>query len=198
MSYTIEYNQAIFFIEKENKTKEYFLFIRHGDNNVYDTFTNLRAKSWHYVKSGNINDIWKVVGYHGGVCEGGGLQRAKGWNKTAWITIEDYIALYRSKLKNSKPLKTFLNKFEIKAYVYVKDEHLASDENTKAIEKIKDFTDRYNMRNVGTYYYDKDKKEYVYTIQNYEELTDFLINYPRNYNKDFISGFRIRKFRRGH
>lgn|GEM_PF-4888904 len=33
MSYTIEYNREIFFTESDG-VKEYFLFIRQGDNNV--------------------------------------------------------------------------------------------------------------------------------------------------------------------
>ena len=193
MSYGIEYNRELFFLEKKGK-KEYFLFIREGDNNVFDAITNLRVKKWYFVEKGDLADIWKIIGQRGGYCEGGCLQRAKGWNDTLQISIEDYIKLYRSKLKNAKPLEIFLNKFTIEAYVYIKDNYPTLNEK---IELLRKFIGDYNMRYTGTnYYYDKDKKQYIYTIKNYEELLDFLNNYPRGYNEDYISGFRIEKIRR--
>lgn len=189
MSYTIEYNREVFFAEKDG-VKEYFLFIRQGDNNVYEADTNLRAKDWNYVTNGNISDIWKTIGYRGGFCEGGGLQRAKGWKDTIWVSIEDYISLYRSKLRNAKPLETFLDKFRIEAYVYIKDHYPVSNEK---IELLRKFINDYNMKCIGVNYYDKEKKQYVYTIKDYKELLNFLKNYPVGYNSNFISNFRIEK-----
>ena len=110
------------------------------------------------------------------------------------MTIEDYIKLYRSKLKNVKPLETFLDKFTIEAYVYIKDNYPALNEKTELLRR---FINDYDMRDTGIcHYYDKDKKQYIYTIKDYEELLDFLNNYPRGYNENYISGFRIEKNRR--
>ena len=191
MSYTIEYNREIFFTESDG-AKEYFLFIRQGDNNVYEA-NNLRAKDWYYVIGGDINALWKKIGYRGGWCEGGSLQRAKGWSDTVWMTIEEYIALYRSKIRNAKPLETFLDKFKIEAYAYIKDSYTNPREEVEVISRfIKD----YNMQHIGVGFYDKDKKHYIYKIKNYEELLDFLKNYPRGYNSDYHSGFRIERLKR--
>ena len=165
MSYSIEYNREIFFLEEGER--EYFLFIREGDNNVRDSITNLRAKSWYFVVKGDLADIWKIIGQRGGYCEGGGLQKAKGWNDTLKMTIEDYIKLYRSKLKNAKPLEVFLDRFTIEAYVYIEDKCPTLNEKVELLQK---FIGDYNMRYTGTnYYYDKDKKQYIHTIKDYEE-----------------------------
>lgn len=189
MSYTIEYNREIFFTE-ENNIKKYFLFIRHGDNNVFEIDTNLRAKGWSFITKGNINEMWKTIGYYGGFCEGGGLQKAKGWRDTIAITIEDYIKIYRSKLKNAKPLKTFLDKFTIKPYIYIKDDYPKLNEKACV---LRDFIKKYDMQSIGINYYEKEQKHYVYNIDDYEELLDFLNNFPITYVGDFSSGFRIEK-----
>lgn len=194
MSYTIEYNKAVFFTEKDG-IKDYFLFVRQGDNNVRDCDTNLRSKSWYFEESGSEAELWKHIGKRAGSVEGGGLQRSLGWEETKRFTIEEYIKQYRGKIKNAKSLDTFFEKFSISAYMYKKDEFSLGRQDSKL--KLEEFVNKYSMKEMGVDYYDKEKKHFVCNIDDIETLKDFLINMPKGYNDDFQSGFRIEKFVKG-
>mgnify|MGYP001145321122 CR=1 FL=1 len=192
MSYTIEYNKAIFYIEKEG-VKTFFLFIRQGDNNVRDAITNLRSKTWYLDKVGNEGEIWKHIGIRAGCVEGGGIQRSLGWEETKRYTIEEYIKQYRGKMKNAKPLEEFLNRFSISFFVYKKDIFTKQSEEDRLI--FEKFIDKYKMREIGSYYYDEGKKGYRFDgINNFETLLDFLLNIPIGYKDDYYSGYNIEKF----
>ena len=94
------------FYTKENGEKKYYLFVRQGENNVYD-MNNVRAKDWYFEGCGIEKELWKRIGVRAGCVEGGSLQKSLGWTKTEEYTIEEYIKQYRSKIKNAKPLETF-------------------------------------------------------------------------------------------
>ena len=115
---------------------------------MYDMDSNLRAKDWNFVKSGNKGDIWKTIGMRAGLCLGGEIQRAKGWRDIIRFDIQDYIKLYRSKMRNAKPLETFLNKYNINSYIYVEDK--CSSE--KIVFILKEFIRKYNMDKLGRHY----------------------------------------------
>lgn len=191
MSYTIEYNKQIFYIEEGNE-KLYFLFIRQGDNNVREADSNLRAKSWYLVEKGSEKDLWKTIGRRMGSVVGGGIQKAKGWEETEYFTPEEYIKQYRSKMKNAKPLESMLDSFQINAYIYLRDEF--TNEKDKAVESVlRNFIEKYNMSSYGTYFYDKTKIGYIVSIQDTETLKDFLLNMPRGWESDYQTGFQIEK-----
>lgn len=192
MSYTIEYNKQVFYIENGDKERTLFLFIRQGDNNVRDAHSNLRAKDWSLTSVGTEKELWKHIGRRMGSVNGGGLQKAKGWEDTTYFTPEGYIKEYRSKIKNAKPLETMLEKFTVQPYIYIRD----TFENEKDKEQEKDlraFIEKYNMRENGTYYYDKTLKQFVTTIQDVEGLKDFFLHMPKNSQKDWMAGYQIEK-----
>jgi hypothetical protein len=190
MSYTIEYNKQVFYL-KEGDQKGYFLFIRQGSNNVREGDTNLRAKDWNLVVSGKEKDLWKQIGKRAGSVNGGGLQKAKGWEETESFTPEEYIQQYRSKIKNAKPLETMLDSFTVRAYIYMRDVFETADKEIETA--LRAFISKYDMRENGTYYYDKEKRHFDICINNENMLIDFLSNLPEGHQNDFITGFEIHK-----
>ncbi|PLS19470.1 hypothetical protein CVD28_03375 [Bacillus sp. M6-12] len=191
MSYTIEYNKQVFYIEEGNE-KLYFLFIRQGDNNVREADTNLRSKDWYLVEKGTEKDLWKYIGKRMGSVVGGGIQKSKGWEETEYFTPEDYIKQYRSKIKNAKPLDTMLDSFTMEAYIYLRDE-FTNDKDKKVEATLRKFIQAYEMSSYGTYYYDKTKIGYSVSIKDTETLKDFLMNMPKGWQEDYQSGFKIEK-----
>lgn len=192
MSYTIEYNKQVFYIENENGDRTFLLFIRQGDNNVRDAHSNLRAKDWSLSAVGTEKELWKTIGRRLGSVNGGGLQKAKGWEDTEYFTPEEYIKQCRSKIKNAKPLDTMLEKFSVDAYIYMRE--IFENESDKEQEDVlRSFIEKYQMKEFGTYYYDKELKQYITTIQDVEGLKDFFFNMPMNWRKDWMAGYRIEK-----
>lgn len=192
VSYTIEYNKQVFYIEKDNQ-KFYFLFVRRGDNNVRDADTNLRSKSWYLVAKGTEKELWKEIGKKLGSVEGGTIQKAKGWEDTEWYTAEEYIKQYRSKIKNAKPLDTMLNSFNIEAYIYLREEIIADN---PIAQTLRELISKYEIKSKGLYLYDKTKTLYPYRIQDSSVLEEFLLKMPLAYTDDFHSGFHIEKERK--
>lgn len=191
MSYTIEYNKVIFYSENENKERTYYLFIRQGDNNVYDS-NGLRSKDWNFIRAGSEKELWKVIGRRLGAIHGGGLQRAVGFG-TAYYTEEDYIRQYRSKFKNAKPIEKLLETFWINAHIYMRDE-FKHPEYLPTQKLLKEFIARYNMKPCGRDYYDSSKIKYQYSIKDVETLKYFLLNFPQSWSEDYRSGFVIDKY----
>jgi hypothetical protein len=192
MSYCIEYAKKVFYEVNSKDEKIYFLFIRQGDNNVWDRDDKARAKDWNFVASGTIGELWKEIGGRSGSTEGGGLQKSTGWTSTERYTIEEYIKGYRSKVKNARPLSEFLNEFTISATIALRD--CFEIESCKQYESVlRDFISRYGMQKYGTDYYNKDQFQYEGTIVDSEMLKDFLLNLPQKWNKDFRISFHIEK-----
>lgn len=190
MSFTIEYNKQIFHIENENKERIYFLFIRQGDNNVYDA-NGLRAKSWKFVKAGTEKELWKEIGCRLGYVNGGSLQKAVGFG-AEYYTEEDYIKQYRSKFRNSKPLETMLSKFSIEAFIYLREE-FEKQEHKATQELLQSFISKYEMKNCGHDYYDESKMQYRHRISEVDTLKDFLLNLPNSWGTDYMTGYSIDK-----
>ncbi|WCK57524.1 hypothetical protein PP175_26020 (plasmid) [Aneurinibacillus sp. Ricciae_BoGa-3] len=191
MSYTIEYNKQIFFIPN-GEEKLYFLFVRQGDNNVYEANNTVRAKSWYFVEVGTEKELWKRIGSWAGAVEGGGIQKAVGWQDTKWYTIEEYIKQYRSKFKNAKPLETMLDTFEAVANILMRNTF--TNERDKEFEPtLRHFVEKYQMQESGCDYYDKEKIRYRVSIKDTEMLKDFLLNLPERWGKDYSVEFAIDK-----
>lgn len=181
MSYTIEYNKQVFYKEFDNQ-KIYFLFVRRGDNNVRDAYTNLRSKRWCLVTKGTEKELWKYIGGLLGSVEGGMIQKSKGWEETEWYTAEEYIKQYRSKIKNAKPLETMLETFDIEVNIYLREGVLEDNDNARMLKQL---ILKYGMKSNGTYFYDKSKKQYQNTITNSAMLDDFLVTMPTIHTDEY-------------
>lgn len=189
MSYTIEYNKQVFYKEFDNQ-KIYFLFVRRGDNNVRDAYTNLRSKRWCLVTKGTEKELWKYIGGLLGSVEGGMIQKSKGWEETEWYTAEEYIKQYRSKIKNAKPLETMLESFDIGVTIYLREGVLEDNDNARMLKQL---ILKYGMKSNGTYFYDNSKKQYQNTITNSVMLEDFLVTMPTIHTDEYHAGFDINK-----
>lgn len=196
MSYGIEYNQAVFFVPDVSipEGKRYFLFIREGDNNLWESGTNTRVKDWYYKVSGPVGELWKTIGYRAGVVFGGGLQKAKGWTETGYFTIDEYVAKYRSRIKNAKPLATMLDQFSVAVTIYLRD-HFLCEKDQAHEAALRAFIEKYRMELWMPDYYDKGLIGYRHTIQTAEELEDFLIHLPQQWRKDFRVKYDLGKQR---
>lgn len=192
MSYTIEYNKQVFYVKNEENEKIYFLFIRQGDNNVRDAYTKLRSKEWYLSTVGTEKELWKEIGRRLGSINGGGLQKAKGWEDTAYFTPEEYIKQYRSKIKNAKPLEKMLETFRVYPYIYIGETF--KDESDKEYEELlRLFIEKYDMKDMGSDYYDPERIQFKTQVNDVESMKDFFINMPRGWNEDFRSGYVIEK-----
>lgn len=192
MSYTIEYNKQVFYVKNEENEKIYFLFIRQGDNNVRDAYTKLRSKEWCLSTVGTEKELWKEIGRRLGSINGGGLQKAKGWEDTAYFTPEEYIKQYRSKIKNAKPLEKMLETFRVYPYIYIGETF--KDESDKEYEELlRLFIEKYDMKDMGSDYYDPERIQFKTQVNDVESMKDFFINMPRGWNEDFRSGYVIEK-----
>jgi hypothetical protein len=164
MSYTIEYNRKVFWWKDEDKNfneRNYLLLIRQGDNNVRDADTGLRSKSWDFIACGWEYQMWVKIGKRAGYTEGGGLQRAKGFESER-ISIEDYIALYRKAIKNAKPLEKIFSVFSVKFIIERKKVIQGEYESEKVNAALK----KYKFKYAGRDYYYKDVKIYSLPITN--------------------------------
>lgn len=172
MSSTIEYNR-IAFKGNHNGKEKYVLAVRAGCSNVYETGTGLRAKDWHLMAFGSLGDIWKRIGEMAGHTEGGMLQRNVGWNESRSFTIEEYVKLYRSKIKNAKPMERILNDFNITCSLYFKED-APEDE----------IISKYNFKYQGKHFLHEDKVEYTKTMDTLEEFLT-LLDLKKNYSMRF-------------
>lgn len=188
MSYTIEYNQVVYYLDLpvpiNGENRLYFLFIRQGDNNVWVHDNSQRAKDWYFATKGTIGELWKYIGKRAGSTFGGGLQKAKGWTDTEYFSIEEYIKKYRSRIKNAKPLAKMLEQFSISASIMTKE---------PMNELVESFVKKYDMNCYGSHWYDKERKDYSCSIDSFSTLYDFLINLPKRENDQYYVQYHLNK-----
>ena len=188
MSFIIEYNRIVY----KDSNGQMLLLIKEGANNVYDPNTNLRARNWDLVASGSEKDIWRYIGKRSGLTQGGILQRARGWNNSSWITIEEYIKLYRSKIAHSKNMCELLKDFDIYS-VIEKVEHLFDPTLENHLISL---INTLGYSAIGTNYYNECKKVYETQIKNLNDLFFILGKFPVKSNTNEISiHFRVKNKR---
>ena len=200
MSYTIEYNKKIYHYTDENNIKKYVWLCKYGDNNVYDSDTNLRARSWNLIIAGTIQELWKEIGKSAGSVAGGCLQKAVGWSDTRWYTIEEYIKQYRSKVKNSKPIEGLLYDFSVDVSIYLKEKYeaeLLTEEVKNKIDKLKTFIKKYEMKSGSYHYYHKNLREHYMHIKEVKQLIDLIDNLQQEYGNEYrvVYSFSENKFK---
>ena len=178
MSYTIEYNKKVYRKKSIDRyDDDLLLLIRQGANNCRE-LNGQRIKSWDLVGYGWNYIIIDKVCERAGSCEGGSLQKAKGYESER-ITPEDYLAMYRKKIENAKPIEDLLKDFNVEVMIYRKEKFSKKeieDKNLKYELKIIDgLLVKYRKDYVlGEYYYDKSVKTYRKTINNLDEFYEFL------------------------
>ena len=179
MSYEIEYNKKVYKrIKKDSSENDLLLLIRQGSNNCYEAGTGQRVKDWDLVGYGWNYMIIQKICDRAGACEGGSLQKAKGY-ESEYITPEDYLAMYRKKIETAKPIEDLLKDFNVSVMIYRKDkfsEKEIEDKNLKYELKIIDeVLEKYKKDySLGKDYYDKSVKTYGKKINNMSEFYDFL------------------------
>lgn len=178
MSYTLEYNRIVYKDEKKN----FLLLIKQGDSNTYDINSNLRSRDWYLVAAGTEKELWKEIGKRAGSTEGGGLQRAVGWDDSKWWSIEDYVKLYRSKIANARDMKQILDDFQIRFVIEKSDKILDEKLNAQIDEMINSVEFTYK----GTNYYNKERKIFEKTVRTLDELSFFCGEISRNPDQDEI------------
>jgi len=160
MSYTIEYNRALY--EREDKI---IWMYRIGDSNVTE-LDGTPAKDWKlagiYSKAEFIKRVCEIAGE----CEGGSLQF-----QSKSTTPEDYLARYR-KLK-PKPFAHFFTDFHnIEGIIYFdEDQPQPTSEFTKELEE-KSFV----------YSQSKHGKKWICDIRTPEDFDMWYSYYDLNYN----------------
>ena len=94
MSYRLEYQWEVFHVAAQlhGLTEDrYVVAVEGGDNNVYNTSSGKRARSWHVCMIGTKNQVlMQAVGF-AAACEGGGLQP-----RGRYCTPEAYIRRIRN------------------------------------------------------------------------------------------------------
>jgi len=182
MSYSIEYGRKIFYRE-DYGDKHYYLLIKEGDNNVWDTLLRQRARDWYLITKGYQYQVIEKVCHRAGFCESGSLQRAKGFNSSIWITPEEYIALYRKEIQKACPLEKIFDFFNIESIIRVLKEEYESkytnlDREKYAKKEILDAIQKYDdWRVINDDVYDKEFKHYRRYIKTTDEF-DYFASLP--------------------
>lgn len=117
MSFSIEYNRKMFTVPFPGDVLSYLLLIKMGDSNVYETHTGLRTRDWILAFFGKEYEFWPFIGKRGGYCEGGGLQKAKGWKETEWMPIEQYLSIYRKAFRTAKSIENLFSLFDFSLWI---------------------------------------------------------------------------------
>lgn len=171
MSYTIEYNRKIFYwYDTRSGERNYLLLVREGENNDRDAYTGLRSKDWHIIAQGWEPLLWTKIGERAGYTEGGMLQKAKGF-ESEYISIEDYIAVYRKAIKNAKPIEQNFDSFS-KIDVYIeREKDIISEYESKVINEA---LRKYKFQYFGRDHYYKNVRRYFLSITNPKDLLYFL------------------------
>ncbi len=178
MSYTIDYNRAVF----ECGDDKVLALWKRGDNNTY-TYCGVgnqqvRSRDWGIFHYGSVADFWIRVGQLGGVCEGGSLQRAKGWSETSCMTIEQYIAVYRKAFRKRLPLRDLRAHFSVSAEIKL----MGDKDNERPLESFPEpfvseiqklFVLEGRELRPDTWYGDKMLRAYG-ELRNKEDLIPFL------------------------
>ena len=74
MSYRIEYQYASFRVPLPDGTVRHVIAVEGGDNNLCDSVTNKRSRSWEVCFIGTAFQVLKQAVYFAGACEGGCLK----------------------------------------------------------------------------------------------------------------------------
>lgn len=170
MSFSIEYNRVIY----QDKTGIMLLFIKEGNSSVYTTTNNLRARDWRLLAAGTEKELWKTIGIRAGLTEGGGLQRGKGWNDSKWISIEEYIKIYRSKILNARNISSVLDDFKI-TFVIEKVDMMAdcNQEN-----KFQNVFSNLKFSKTGKSYFEQERTIFEKEVLNISELYYIINQFP--------------------
>lgn len=110
MGFTLEYNRVIY---KDRESGQLLLLNKWGSNNVWDQHLSLRPRDWQLHHFDSKADFWEEIGARLYSIKGGMLQQAVGWQDYRYFQPIQYVKLYRSKLKNAKPLSRFFEDFEL-------------------------------------------------------------------------------------
>jgi len=177
MSYTIEYNKKVYRKKSIDKSDDdLLLLIRQGDNNCREADTGLRVKDWDLIGYGwNYMIIGKIC-ERAGSCEGGSLQKAKGF-ESEYITPENYLAMYRKKIEKAKPIEDLLKDFNVEVIIYRKENFNEKEKKDLgwSLEKIDEMLIKYKKDyTLGEYYYDKSVKTFRKKINSLDEFYEFL------------------------
>lgn len=180
VSYSIEYNSTIY-VDTRAGDKTYYLFQRIGDNNVWEADNKSRMKEWYFMQSGSEGELWKYLGSIAGSVEGGDPQKAVGWTDTRYFTIEEYIARYRSKIRNAKPLPTLFDAFQLVVTVYPREAFVTTDDETVA--RLREAIQTYDLeaREIRRWSTDDAKPAFQGALLTVEGLQTFLREIPRNH-----------------
>lgn len=199
MSCTIEYNRQIYF-DDSNKNesrlgqRNYLVLIRQGPNNCIEA-NGQRVKSWDIVSYGWNYTIIAKICERAGLCEGGSIQRANGFEYNR-ITPEDYLALYRQKIKNAKPIAELLNDFKISVMLFRKEKATTKEKDNYSyqMKQVDAMIEKYkNDYEKGEDYYDKNLKTFSKKIETLKEFEEFrkLPNWQDN--SKFYASFTFKK-----
>lgn len=179
MSYTIEYNKKVYRKKSiDNSDDDLLLLIRQGDNNCRVADTGLRVKDWDLVGYGWNYMIISKICERAGSCEGGSLQKAKGFESER-ITPEDYLAMYRKKIEKAKPIEDLLKDFKVEVIISRKEDFSKKEIEDKNLNYDLKIIDKLLVKyrkdySVSKDYYDKDVKTYRKTINDLIEFYEFL------------------------
>jgi hypothetical protein len=111
------------FYKNDNGDNNYYLFVQEGDSNYWESDGRL-VKNWYFIAKGYQYRIMQKICQRAGFCEGGLLQKAKGYNGGVWIKPETYIALHREAIKDAKPLESIMSFFRITCIIkFLKEEY---------------------------------------------------------------------------
>lgn len=190
MSVEIEYNRKVYFDTNESREKNYLLLIRQGSNNCYES-NGQRVKMWFLSCYGwNYSVIGKVC-ERAGSCEGGSLQKADGYN-FQYITPENYLALYRQKIKNAKPIIELFEDFDISITLFRKVLPKKEEEKDNwRKEKIDELIRKHKPYTEEVDFYDKKLKTYYRPIKMLNEFYEFLQAPRWNDNNSFYCSFNF-------
>lgn len=101
MSYRLEYQYAAFAHVMPNAPHDlrYVIGVEGGDNNLYESRSGKRVRSWTVCMLGTPTQVLKQAVYFGGACEGGGL---KPFGRDG--TPESYIRRIRRLMSEQTPV----------------------------------------------------------------------------------------------
>lgn len=176
MSYEIEYNKKIYKDESKDKSEpDYLLLIRQGSNNCREA-NGQRVKDWELISYGWNFQIIAEICQRAGDCEGGSIQKAKGY-EAEQISPEDYLAMYRDKIKQAKPIENLLKDFRVEIMLSRKEKFNEKEKKAMSwqIEKIDKMLEKYKTNyQVGKDYYSPEIKTYRAEILNLKQFYEFL------------------------
>ena len=200
MSYEIEYNRQVYFDDRDKQKgglgeRNFLVLIRQGANNCRE-LNGLRVKDWHIISYGWNYTIIAKICERAGLCEGGSIQRANGF-EASHITPENYLILYRQKIKNAKPITELLNDFDVRIMLFRKEKMTAKEKSQYSyqIKKIDEMIKKHNDYEKGEDYYHNEIKTYARKITTLKEFDEYLKLPQWNDNSICYNSFRLKKIK---